>query len=243
LAEGHTDIGIITFNFAQQNYIQDLAEARTAEQNQLLPPSVLIKNIENMQGDEKQIIIFSVAYAPDENGKVNAQFGSLSQAKGENRLNVAITRAISKIYVVSSLEPEELKVENTKHEGPKLLKGFLHFARQVSAGKFEWQLPETETSNLPYSLKDQLLNSVKTVGKLTKKLPFADLVLSKVQKNYCHIFRTDDDLYYSQVSARQTHFDVPFRLQTRNWPYSTFYSRQFWQRPEKVLKEIQETTC
>jgi len=242
LAEGKQDIGIITFNFAQQSFIQDLVETVAVERKIQVPETVLIKNIENMQGDEKQVIIFSIAYAPDANGKLVSQFGSLSQAKGENRLNVAITRAISKIYVVSSLFAEELKVENTKHEGPKLLQEFLRFAQAVSEGKFRWQPMENETPQQEFFLKDKLLAETKTVGDLSKKLPFADLVLSR-KDQFCSVFRTDDDLYFSQLSARQTHFDVPFRLQTRNWPYTTFYSRQFWQHPKKVLQEIEKTTC
>lgn len=242
LANGHEDIGIITFNFAQQTLIQDLVETLALERKITLPDSVLIKNIENMQGDEKQIIIFSVGYAADVNGKIVSQFGSLSQAKGENRLNVAITRAISKIYVVSSLYAEELKVENARHAGPKLLQEYLRYARQVSAGKFHWLPEEVKLPARPYFLKDQLLTQAKTVGKLSKKLPFADLALSK-NDTFCKLFRTDDDLYFEQVSARQAHFDVPFRLQQRNWPYTTFYSRQLWQDPGNVLHQIEETKC
>ncbi|HSI89974.1 MAG TPA: DEAD/DEAH box helicase, partial [Adhaeribacter sp.] len=242
LADGQQDIGIITFNFAQQNLVQDLVEFTAAERKIMVPDSVLIKNIENMQGDEKQVIIFSIGYAADAKGKVVSQFGSLSQAKGENRLNVAITRAISKIYVVSSLGADDLKVDNAKHDGPKMLREFLRFAQTVSEGKFSWQPMETSTGNQPFFLKDKLISEAKTVGNLSKKLPFADLVLSR-NEQYCQLFRTDDDLYYGQVSARQTHFDVPFRLQTRNWPYKTFYSRQFWQNPGSVLQDITKTPC
>ncbi|MBK0404541.1 DUF2075 domain-containing protein [Adhaeribacter sp. BT258] len=243
LAEGQADIGIITFNFAQQSFIQDLVEGEAAIRKIAVPETVLIKNIENMQGDEKQVVIFSVGYAADVNGKVVSQFGSLSQAKGENRLNVAITRAISKIYVVSSLFADELKTDHAKYEGPKMLREFLRFAQAVSEGKFIWQPENTETEGQEFFLKDRLLNEAKTVGKLNKKLPFADLVLSRENQTYCQLFRTDDDLYFSQLSARQTHFDVPFRLQTRKWPYRTFYSRQFWQDPETVLHKIEETSC
>ncbi|MFC5270475.1 AAA domain-containing protein [Adhaeribacter terreus] len=242
LAAGQEDIGIITFNFAQQSLLQDLVEFTAAERKIALPETLQIKNIENMQGDEKQVIILAVGYAADASGKVVSQFGSLSQAKGENRLNVAITRAISKLYVVSSLFAQDLKVENAKHEGPKLLQAFLHFAQAVSEGKFSWKPLETESVKHEFFLKDKLLNEAKTVGELSKKLPFADLVLSKDEK-FCQLFRTDDDLYFGQVSTRQTHFDVPFRLQKRNWPYRTFYSRQYWQNPEKMVQEIEKTTC
>lgn len=242
LAAGQPDICIITFNFAQQSLIQDLVEKVAVERQIGVPETVLIKNIENMQGDEKQVIIFSIGYAVDAAGKVVSQFGSLSQAKGENRLNVAITRAISKIYVVSSLFADDLKTENAKHEGPKMLREFLRFAQNVSEGKFHWKLPEMASENQDFLLKDKLIAEAKTPGNLSKKLPFADLVLSRENK-FGQLFRTDDDLYFAQLSARQTHFDVPFRLQTRNWPYRTFYSRQYWQNPETLLQEIEKTPC
>ena len=97
--------------------------------------SLFVKNLENVQGDERDIIIFSIGYARNEFGKVNASFGSLSNEGGENRLNVAITRAKQKIYVVTSIEPEELKVDGAKFAGPKLLRSYLAYARAVSKGK------------------------------------------------------------------------------------------------------------
>lgn len=95
--------------------------------------SIFVKNIENVQGDERDIIIFSVGYAKNSEGKVSVNFGSLSQDGGENRLNVAISRAKRKVYVVQSIEPEELKVEGTLNRGPKLFRNYLEYARSVSA--------------------------------------------------------------------------------------------------------------
>ena len=73
--------------------------------------SLFVKNIENVQGDERDIIIFSMGYARDPEGYVRRRFGWLNNDGGQNRLNVAISRAKQKIYFVSSLFPEELKVE------------------------------------------------------------------------------------------------------------------------------------
>ena len=70
--------------------------------------SLFIKNIENVQGDERDIIIFSTGYAPNEKNRVSLNFGSLSKEGGENRLNVAISRAKEKIYVVTVLRIEDL---------------------------------------------------------------------------------------------------------------------------------------
>jgi superfamily I DNA and/or RNA helicase len=96
-----------------------------------LDERVFVKNIENVQGDERDIIIFSITYAKNEEGKVYNRFGMLNQKGGENRLNVAVTRAKEGITVVSSIEPEELNVANTSQMGLKLLKAYSKYVRAV----------------------------------------------------------------------------------------------------------------
>ncbi len=142
-------IGIVTFNMEQKEYIEDMLDAEAdrsqlfrrqlfAERNRIVDGenvSLFVKNLENVQGEERDVIIFSVGYARNDYDRVVAQFGSLSMEGGENRLNVAVTRAKKKVYVVTSIEPEELdKNETTKNAGPKLLKKYLSYARAVSSG-------------------------------------------------------------------------------------------------------------
>ena len=136
-------IGIITFNSKQQTKIQDLIDKKQSEDQEFnsvysqvmakdLDERVFIKNIENVQGDERDIILFSIGYAKNEEGRVYNRFGMLNQKGGENRLNVAVTRAKEGIIVVSSIEAEELNVANTAQLGPKLLKSYLKYVKAVS---------------------------------------------------------------------------------------------------------------
>ncbi|MGE7907514.1 AAA domain-containing protein [Peribacillus sp. NPDC094092] len=124
-------VGVITFNAKQQSKVQDVIEAVAAEDEEFrtlynelmardLDERLFVKNIENVQGNERDIIIFSIGYAKNEEGKVYNRFGSLNQRGGENRLNVAFTRAKEGIIVVSSIEPEDLNIANTSEHGPKL---------------------------------------------------------------------------------------------------------------------------
>src|SRR5690606_15166334 len=85
-----------------------------------------------VQGDERDIIIFSMGYAKDETGVVKRRFGWLNHEGGQNRLNVAITRAKKKIYFISSLHPEGLKVDDLSGKGPKLLKDFMRYCFYIS---------------------------------------------------------------------------------------------------------------
>lgn len=236
LKQGQQDVGVITFNYNQQMLVQDVLEERAQQQTIALPSSVLVKNIENMQGDEKDVIILSVGYAPDEQGRFAMQFGSLNQAGGENRLNVAVTRARQKIIVVVSITPDQLQVENTLHHGPKLLKAYLHYALQVSKGNFHYQ-PKTEELPGQVPLLKEMLSS--QVAALQPTVPFADLTIVEKGK-YQAAIMTDDDLYYSSLSAKHTHADVPQLLLQRQWPYQKIYSRQFWADKAKVVQQLEE---
>lgn len=139
-------VGIITFNANQRdlitNMIDDVMYEKGVNQKRFeneiykktegQDESLFIKNIENVQGDERDIIIFSMGYGTDEKGIVQRRFGWLNHEGGQNRLNVAITRARKKIYFVTSLYPENLKVDDLSGTGPKLLKDFMRYCYYVS---------------------------------------------------------------------------------------------------------------
>ena len=91
---------------------------------------VFVKNLENVQGDERDTILFSVGYGPDIFGKVSLNFGPLNRDGGERRLNVAITRARKEIVIFSSLRPEKIDLKRTQKKGVALLKSFLEYAEK-----------------------------------------------------------------------------------------------------------------
>jgi hypothetical protein len=101
-----------------------------------------VKNLESVQGDERDVIIFSLGYAPVERVRkdgsntvyVPARFGPLGQKGGERRLNVAVSRAKMEIIVVSSFEPSMLSVAHTRNDGPRMFKAFVEFARYLGQG-------------------------------------------------------------------------------------------------------------
>ncbi|WP_347157729.1 AAA domain-containing protein [Pontibacter chitinilyticus] len=236
LEEEKEDIGVITFNYSQQMLVQDMLEERARAQDMIIPPSVLVKNIENIQGDEKEVIILSVGYAPDEKGRMAMQFGSLNQAGGENRLNVAITRAKQHVFVVSSIRAEQLQVAHTLHPGPKLLKEYLHYAQQVSRRYFQYKPRHAPMPVRVPLLKDLLQQQVPA---LQQQVPFADLTQVAGQ-HYAGVVLTDDDLYFSHPSVRHAHADLPQLLQQRHWPYVRVYSRQYWEQPEQTIAAMKE---
>ena len=234
------EIGVVTFNVSQQMYIIDFLENYALENNFILPDSLIVKNIENIQGDEKDIIIFSTVYAPDLNGKMNMNFGSLNVEGGENRLNVAITRARQKIYLVTSIMPQQLKVEDSKNEGPKLLKKYLEYAYAIS----DQSLAPSEKSADNHAATWFLKNKIEKLGfdhfnalSIDHNLPFVDLAIKQRDK-YLAAIVTDDDLYHQDISTKASHVYRPFTLRQKNWNFSMISSRQFWMDPEHVKERI-----
>ncbi|MBP2021491.1 superfamily I DNA and/or RNA helicase/very-short-patch-repair endonuclease [Clostridium punense] len=268
-------IGVITFNISQKTAIEDLLDKKASEDSEFRElylaeidrmdenedVSLFVKNIENVQGDERDIIIFSVAYAKNEKGRVSVNFGSLSQDGGENRLNVAISRAKKKIYVVTSIEPEELQVDNTKNQGPKLFKNYLQYVRAVSSGnKTEAEnilkaVVDTKVKNkeeihhdsdfeaeVYEALKDKLHNlEVHTqVGVSGYKIDLA--IYDPIKSKYILGIECDGATYHSSKSARERDIHRQRYLESRGWKITRIWSYNWWNNPkgevQRLLNEI-----
>lgn len=128
-------LGIIAFGEVQQTAIEEaiIRKRQSNPQYEIFfkedeEESLFIKNLETVQGDERDTIIFSIGYAPDASGKFFMNFGPLSRSGGERRLNVAITRARYNLKLVGSILPTDIDSERTSGLGPKLLRQYIDFA-------------------------------------------------------------------------------------------------------------------
>lgn len=128
-------LGVVAFSVAQQELIEKLI----AQKRVNCPDTewffasgkaepFFVKNLETVQGDERDIIIFSVAYGKDSSGKLSHNFGPLNQAGGERRLNVAVTRAKINVKLVTSMHSYDIDLAKTQSIGAKLLKEYIYFA-------------------------------------------------------------------------------------------------------------------
>ncbi len=262
-------IGIITFNSDQQACIADAIDRESARNPSFRSfitkethrfeggedTSLFIKNLENVQGDERDIIIFSIGYAPNEIGRVYTNFGSLSAEGGENRLNVAITRAKSKIIVVTSIEPEELKVEGAKNLGPKLLKKYLTYIRAVADGKYDevkailTDLDPTEARteeqitrvrHVEDQIKDRLEKLGYTVetnlGNKNNRISLA--IYDEKTDRYLVGVELDKDAFASSDSCLERDVYKPKFLESRGWTIVRVWCRDWWLSPSRVIKVI-----
>ncbi len=262
-------VGIITFNSDQQTCVADAIDRKAKADKEFRDfvskekyrtdggedTSLFIKNLENVQGDERDIIIFSIGYAPNEQGRVYTNFGSLSSDGGENRLNVAITRARSKIYVVTSVEPEELKVEGSKNAGPKLLREYLAYVRAVSDGDGvhatdilagissstkDTSAKITDVPEIEEQIKERLTKAGYTVhtglGNENSRVSLA--VFDEEKDRYLVGVELDKDAYAASDSAMERDVFKPKFLESRGWTLMRVWSRDWWLSPQKVVKSI-----
>lgn len=262
-------IGIITFNINQRECIDKMlelevgkdpafgvlytAESERVENNEDV--SLFIKNIENVQGDERDIIIFSTAYAKNEHGKVVMNFGSLSQDGGENRLNVAISRAKKKIYLVTSIEPEELKVDSLKNNGPKLFKRYLQYVKAVSDGNRELtqeilnsvcdsKVGRNEEIHFDSDFENEVHDTLEEAGLVVDtqigvsgyKIDLG--VYDTKRSKYILGIECDGAAFHSSKSARERDIYRQRYLESRGWNIIRIWSKNWWSNPQREVDRI-----
>ena len=267
--ENNETIGIITFNSSQQECIEEMLdrevlrdiefgtvyrkELERKEGNEY--KGIFIKNIENVQGDERDIIIFSIGYAPNEEGRIVRNFGSLTMKSGENRLNVAISRARKKIYVITSIEPEELGYVDNLSRGAILLKKYLQYVRAVSNDNKEeardilYSLDTIEKTNKdiihfdsPFEeeVYEALVNiglKVQTqVGTSSYRIDMA--IYDEDRSEYILGIECDGATYHSSKSARERDMYRQRFLESRGWTIHRIWSRDWWKNKQGEVEKI-----
>ena len=128
-------LGVVTFNTQQQGLILDLLDKMRRDNPALewffaeeREEPVIVKNLENIQGDERDVMLFSITFAPDPTGKLSMNFGALNADGGEKRLNVAVTRARRELHIYASLTHDQIDLSRTRATGVRDLKAFLDYA-------------------------------------------------------------------------------------------------------------------
>ncbi|MBQ8685642.1 MAG: DUF4011 domain-containing protein [Clostridia bacterium] len=130
-----SSIGIVTFSNVQKEYIERklslaIAERRLEREAYEREEPLFVKNLENVQGDERDVVLFSICYGPDKLGRISLNFGPLNQAGGWRRLNVAVSRAREEMVVFSSMTGAMIDLSKTNSKGVAGLKAFLDFAEK-----------------------------------------------------------------------------------------------------------------
>lgn len=241
-------IGIVTFSIVQQTLIDDLLTDKFRERPELeqladqLYEPLFIKNLENVQGDERDVILFSVGYGPDKNGKVSMNFGPINKDGGWRRLNVAISRARKCMTVFSTITYDMIDMSRTSSEGVGGLKGFLEFAQKgraaltVRSGAEERsqrcieKLVAAEIEKAGYSVRCN-------IGCSECKVDIG-VIDPRNSKEYILGIMCDGDSYKLAKTANDRDLSLPSVLRGLGWNLIHIWSLDWFDDKQKVMKTI-----
>lgn len=241
-------LGVVTFNMTQQKLIEDLLDNELASKPDLEALSkagiepLFVKNLENVQGDERDIIIFSITYAKDQRGQLSMNFGALNRQGGQRRLNVAITRARQGLHVFSALHPEEINLTRTNSEGVRDLKDFLSFAR---SGQLNVQLQQiTKFTNkqefmryIQQQLQQQGWHVDIGIGRGESKVDLA-IKANNTDTAYILGILVDGEIYATAATARDRDQLRKSVLTGLGWKILSIWIIDWYLEPEQNLQQL-----
>lgn len=241
-------LGIVAFSISQQNLIDKLIAKRRQQdpsreyffKSDKAEP-FFVKNLETVQGDERDTIIFSIAYAKDSQGRLLLNFGPLNREGGERRLNVAITRAKCNVQLVSSMHYTDIDLSRTSSVGARLLREYLDYAengeialeRSISVNPFDQFESEFEMEVCEY-LREKGYCVDTQVGCSSFKI---DLALKYPNSSdYVLAIECDGATYHSSKNARDRDRLRQEILERMGWKFYRIWSTD-WFRNKRIEKE------
>lgn len=245
-AKNKKSLGVVTFSQTQQSLIEDLL-LKLFQENPSLEEfslkneeSIFIKNLENVQGDERDIILFSVGYGPDEEKKISMNFGPLNRDGGWRRLNVAVTRARYEMKVFSSLKGDQIDLNRTNSQGVKGLKDFLNFAE-----KGNYALQNSTINSDKKSLIDAIekhltesgFNIKKHIGTSEYKVDLG-IVDANNSEEYILGILVDGDNYFKINTTNDRELLTPSVLKGLGWNIYRIWTLDWMKNKDKIVVDI-----
>ncbi|MCY4330695.1 MAG: DUF4011 domain-containing protein [Endozoicomonadaceae bacterium] len=242
-------LGIATMNTTQRDLIEiemdrafidneHAANYRAKWQNTL--ESFFVKNLENVQGDERDAIFISTVYGPDKNGIVMQRFGPINSKTGHRRLNVLFTRAKKNMLVFTSLKPEDIKISPSSSQGVKALKGFLTYAKtgMIDSGKESCLEPD---SDFEVWVKEKLehigCEVIPQVGVAGYRIDLG-VKHPKYRDGFLMGIECDGATYHSAKSARERDAIRQQHLESLGWHIYRIWSTDWFASPEAEFEKL-----
>ncbi len=242
-------VGVITFNISQQHLIDDLLN-EACENDPVLERWVyesseplFIKNLENVQGDEREVILFSVGYGPDENGKVYMNFGPLNRDGGWRRLNVAVSRARSEMIVFSTLTADQIDLSKSSALGVAALKAFLVYAagERLPVTQEEAQqsgrMREGVAKRICAMLREHGLQTQCSVGRSGYRVDIG-VIDPEYPERYILGILLDGESYGSARTTRDREVAQVGILQGLGWHVLRIWTMDWWDNRHKEIRRI-----
>lgn len=239
-------LGVVTFSQTQQNLVEDKLQALYSKDAQLEQWSneaaepLFIKNLENVQGDERDIILFSVGYAPDQEGKMSMNFGPLNRNGGWRRLNVAVTRARYEMHVFATLAADQIDLNRTAAEGVAGLKAFLQFAQNghLALPAQDVQIDNQQLSQaIGQRLQEQGLQVQCNIGSSGFKIDMG-VVHPQKEKQYILGILIDGTYYYNARTANDREMVMPGVLKALGWNLHRIWTMDWYENSDRIIDGI-----
>ena len=243
-------LGVVTFNQPQQALISSLLDARRLANPQLdkaiaqvVQEPLFIKNLENVQGDERDLIFFSITYGPDLAGKVSMNFGPLNGEGGHRRLNVAISRARHGVVIFSTLKPEQIDVSRVRAAGVRDLKHYLEFALRGPSALVGQSAQARGEPDSPFEmaviemLRDRGWVVHSRVGCSDYRIDLA-IVDPRAPGRYLAGVECDGRTYRSAATARDRDRLRQHILEGLGWRIHRIWSTDWWMNPEREFTRL-----
>ena len=267
--ENRLSIGIVAFSEAQQTEIEGALSRLAEEDNDFATRleaehvreendvfcGLFVKNLENVQGDERDIIIMSVCYGHDAHGRMLMNFGPINQRGGEKRLNVIFSRAKHHMALVSSIRYQD--ITNDYNDGATSLKNFLQYAEAVSRGDavaarrvLENLNPLSRKALAPASKEDAVIAALAKA--LQARGHFVDLNVGQskfrcdlaVRSNSDNLYQlgilVDTDSHYANPNLLDRYLMQPAILRAFGWRFALVLTKDWYHNPDDVLSRLEK---
>ncbi len=244
-------VGIVTFNVNQQNLIDDMLTEACKDDAELEnwvnreDEPMFIKNLENVQGDERDVILFSIGYGPDKDGRVSMNFGPLNREGGWRRLNVAVSRARCEMVVYSSMTADMIDLSRTSAEGVAALKAFLEYAdgkSLISDGN-----SVTAEKNKIRGIAESICSHIEEAGYKTERMVGNSeyridigVVDPGDPEKYMLGILLDGPAYGKSKTSRDREIAQINILSDLGWKLMRVWSMDWWDNREKELSRIDD---
>ncbi|MDR1087927.1 MAG: DUF4011 domain-containing protein [Coriobacteriales bacterium] len=249
-----SSIGIITFNVKQQTLIEDLlqkafyADPGFEQWAMQSEEPLFIKNLENVQGDERDTIFFSVTYAPDRDGKMAMRFGPINMEGGWRRLNVAITRARKEMLVFAVLSPDRIDIGRAASPGPRTLKAFLEYAQRGKQFLTQSEISNSADGTTTDTIAEEIAGELAkhgyetrcSIGRSSFKVDVGVIDPLHKSRSYLAGILLDGDSYSKARLARDRAITQSQMLESLGWSIHRIWTLDWWANRKRVLENLLE---
>ena len=247
-------LGVAAFSMAQTRELLDrLDDLRREDQSaegffsSHSEEPFFVKNLETVQGDERDVILVSIGYGRAEDGRVDLNFGPLNREGGERRLNVLITRARRRCEVFTNMTEDDIDLERTNSQGVRALRTFLAFAHRGILESRDEEAASGGEAEQPTRFQKSVAEVIKENGYLVAESPgwgtgTVDLAVSDPEKpgRYILGIECDGPSYGSARSARDRDRLRPQVLEGLGWRLHRAWSPEWASNPQRELERVLE---